>query len=74
MNQFEFDADLRRHEALLEMADLVVRYHSLPELFPALAERLLEVAAADATHFALYDPVKERHDWPLVGEKWPHPF
>jgi formate hydrogenlyase transcriptional activator len=58
VNQFEFDADLRRHEALLEMADLVVRYHSLPELFPALAERLLEVAAADATHFALYDPVK----------------
>ena len=57
-NQFEFDADLRRHEALLEMADLVVRYHSLPELFPALAGRLFEITAADATHFAFYDPVK----------------
>jgi formate hydrogenlyase transcriptional activator len=66
VNQFEFDADLRRHEALLEMADLVVRYHSLPELFPALAERLLEVAAADATHFALYDPVKNV----MIGRLW----
>jgi formate hydrogenlyase transcriptional activator len=48
------------------MADLVVRYHSLPDLFPALAERLLEVAAADATHFALYDPVKNV----MMGRLW----
>jgi formate hydrogenlyase transcriptional activator len=70
-NQFEFDADLRRHEALLERADLVVRYHSLPELFPALAGRLFEITAADATHFAFYDPVKNvmrGHLWEKSGD------
>ncbi len=40
------------------MADLVVHHHNLPELFAALAQRLGHVAAADAGHFALYDPVK----------------
>lgn len=55
---FDSDADLRRYEALLEMADLVVHHHNLPELFAALAQHLGHVAAADAGHFALYDPVK----------------
>ena len=40
------------------MADLVVHHHNLPELFAAMAGRLRQVAAADAAHFALYDPVK----------------
>jgi formate hydrogenlyase transcriptional activator len=57
-NHFDSDADLQRYEALLEMADLVVHHQSLPELFVALAERLGQVAAADAAHFALYDPAK----------------
>ncbi len=57
-NHFDSDADLQRYEALLEMADLVVHHHNLPELFAAMAERLRQVAAADAAHFALYDPVK----------------
>ena len=57
-SHFDSDADLRRYEALLEMADLVVHDHSLPELFVALAERLLDLASADAAHFALHDPVK----------------
>jgi formate hydrogenlyase transcriptional activator len=57
-SHFDSDADLRRYEALLEMADLVVHHHNLPELFAALAQRLGHVAAADAGHFALYDPVK----------------
>lgn len=50
--------DLQRYEALLEMADLVVHHHSLPELFAAMAERLRRVAAADAANFSLYDPTK----------------
>jgi formate hydrogenlyase transcriptional activator len=57
-SHFDSDADLQRYEALLEMADLVVHHHSLPELFAAMAERLRRVAAADAANFSLYDPTK----------------
>ena len=57
-SHFDSDADLQRYEALLEMADLVVHHHSLPELFAAMAERLRHVAAADAANFSLYDPTK----------------
>jgi formate hydrogenlyase transcriptional activator len=57
-NHFDSDADLQRYEALLEMADLVVHHHDLPELFAAMAERLRHIAAADAAHIALYDPIK----------------
>jgi formate hydrogenlyase transcriptional activator len=57
-SHFDSDADLQRYEALLEMADLVVRHHTLPGLFVALAERLSHIATADAGHFALYDPEK----------------
>jgi formate hydrogenlyase transcriptional activator len=57
-SHFDSDADLQRYEALLEMADLVVHHHSLPELFAAMAERLRGVAAADAANFSLYDPTK----------------
>jgi len=65
-SHFEFDADLQRYEALLEMADLVVHHHNLPELFAAMAGRLRQVAAADAAHFALYDPVKNVEGSTLV--------
>ena len=74
---FDSDADLRRYEALLEMADLVVHHHNLPELFAALAGRLRQVAAADAANFSLYDPIKNTmrlHVWegeeivPLAAE------
>lgn len=57
-SHFDSDADLQRYEALLEMADLVVHHHSLPELFAALAGRLRQVAPADAANFSLYDPAK----------------
>jgi formate hydrogenlyase transcriptional activator len=57
-SHFEFDADLRRYDALLEMADLMVHRHSLPELFAAMAERLRQVVSADAAHFSLYDPIR----------------
>jgi hypothetical protein len=57
-SHFDSDAELPRYEALLEMADLVVHHHSLPELFAAMAERLRRVAAADAANFSLYDLTK----------------
>jgi formate hydrogenlyase transcriptional activator len=69
-SHFDSEADLQRYEALLEMADLGVHHQSLPELFVALAERLSRVAAADAAHFALYDPVKNvmcGHFWEKSG-------
>ena len=57
-SHFESEVDLRRYEALLEMADLMVHHHDLPELFLAMAERLRQVVAADAANFSLYDPIK----------------
>jgi formate hydrogenlyase transcriptional activator len=65
-SHFESEADLRRYEALLEMADLMVHHHSLPELFLAMAERLRRVVAADAANFFLYDPTSNMmrlHFW-----------
>ncbi len=56
-SHFESDADLRRYEALLEMADLMVHHHSLRDLFLSMAERLRQVVAADAANFSLYDPI-----------------
>ncbi len=56
-SHFGPDAELRRYEALLEMADLIVNYHDLPELFLAMAEGLCQVVGADAAHFSLHDPI-----------------
>lgn len=47
--------ELRRYEALLEMADLMVRHRSMPELFPAIAARLQEVAEFQFLNFTLFD-------------------
>jgi formate hydrogenlyase transcriptional activator len=69
-SNFDSDADLQRYEALLEMADLVVHHHNLPELFAAMAGRLRRVAAADASNFSLYDPIKNvmrLHFWEGTG-------
>jgi formate hydrogenlyase transcriptional activator len=63
---FESDADLRRYEVLLEMADLMVHRHTLPDLFLAMAERLRQIAAADAANFSLHDPISNMmrvHPW-----------
>ena len=57
-SNFDSDADLQRYEALLEMADLVVHHHSLPELFVAMAGRLHQIIAAEAPNFSLHDPIK----------------
>jgi formate hydrogenlyase transcriptional activator len=40
------------------MTDLLLRPQSLPDLFVAMAERLRQVAAAEAASFSLHDPQK----------------
>ena len=65
-NHFDSEADLRRYEALLEMADLMVHHRSLPELFVDLAERLHKVTPFEFATFSLYDPAKnvmKLHIW-----------
>jgi hypothetical protein len=52
-------ADIRRYETLLEMADLMVHHHGLPELFRQMAERLRQVVVFDFANFSLHDPVAE---------------
>jgi formate hydrogenlyase transcriptional activator len=48
--------ELRRYEALLEMADLVVRHHSRAELFHDIALRLRPVADFKFLNFSLHNP------------------
>ena len=45
-----------RYEVLLEMADLVVRHQSLPELFRDMAARLRQVADFQLLNFSLHGP------------------
>jgi hypothetical protein len=52
----ETPAELRRYEALLEMADLMVRHGSLPDLFHELALRLKGVADFQFLNFSLHNP------------------
>ena len=65
-SHFDSEADLRRYEALLEVADLMVHHHSLPELFVDLAKRLHKVTPFEFATFSLYDPnknVMKLHIW-----------
>jgi len=65
-SHFESGDDLRRYEALLQMADLVVRHRGLPELLPELAQRLHRVASFEIANFSLYDSEKKvmrMHFW-----------
>jgi formate hydrogenlyase transcriptional activator len=58
--------ELRRYEALLEMADLMVHHRCLPELFHELAQRLPKVVDFQLLNFSLYDPernVMKLHLW-----------
>lgn len=57
-SHFELGDDLRRYEALLQMADLVVHRRGLPDLLPELAERLHRVASFEVANFSLYDPAR----------------
>jgi len=54
-NDLEPLGEPHRYEALLEMADLMVRHHSLPELFHDIAVRLRKVANFQFLNFSLHD-------------------
>ena len=53
-------ADIRRYEALLDMADLMVHHQGLPGLFKQLAERLRQIISFEFANFSLYDPSLDR--------------
>lgn len=58
--------ELYRYQALLDLADLMVRHFSLSELFHELAQRLQRVIEFQLLHFSLNDPkenVMRRHLW-----------
>jgi formate hydrogenlyase transcriptional activator len=58
-----------RYEALLEMADLMVRHHTLPELYHEVAVGLHKVADFKFLNFSLYHPEnKAMHLHFLEGE------
>ncbi len=54
-NDHEPLEESHRYEVLLEMADLMVRHHSLPELFQDIADRLRSVAVFQFLNFSLYE-------------------
>lgn len=49
----------RHYEALLQMADIMVRHRSLPALFSELAKALHKVIAFEVASLALHDPEKQ---------------
>ena len=65
-NPFDHNGELRRYEALLQTADLVVHHQELPELFRELALRLRELADFELASFSLHDSFKNVmrvHTW-----------
>jgi len=57
-SHFDENGDLRRYEALLVMADALVRHRTLPELFRGLADTLRSFLSFDVASLALHDPQK----------------
>ena len=55
---FGSESELRHYEALLRMADLVVRHHDLGELFRDLVVRLQQLTGSDLVVLSLHDPAK----------------
>lgn len=63
--------ELRRYEALLEMADLMVRHRTLPELFHDLALGLKKVADFHYLNFSIHNPqlkAMQLHWWEGGGD------
>jgi hypothetical protein len=63
-NSLDPQREVHRYQALLELADLMVRHYSLSELFHEIALRLQRVAEFQLLHFSLFDPkenVMRRH-------------
>jgi len=72
--------DLRRYEALLDMADVMVQHSNLQELLQATALRLQEVTIFQFLNFSVYDAARNvmvLHTWqdsgksPLAMEELP---
>ncbi len=59
-SHFEADAELRRYETLLQMADLVVRHSALRQLFYDVSERLKQVLQFDLIVFTLHNPANNQ--------------
>ena len=57
-SHFDSNVELRRYEALLQMADLMVHHGSLGELFRELGDRLLKLTSFELFTLALHDPAK----------------
>jgi formate hydrogenlyase transcriptional activator len=65
-NLVDHSGELRRYEALLQTADLVVHHQELSELFRELALRLREFADFELASFSLHDSLKNVmrvHTW-----------
>lgn len=57
-SHFEAESDFRRYEALLQMADLVVRHSSLGDLFSDFVERLRQYICFNVINFVMHDPAE----------------
>ena len=57
-DHFGCEDELRRFEALLRLADLMVHHQDLGELFPDLTERLHQIAHFEHARVCLHDPLK----------------
>ena len=67
-----FEVDLQRYAALLELADVVSRHRTAVELFRDLTPRLQAVVPFDLINFALHDPTRnlmKMYVWD--GIEWP---
>ncbi len=65
-SNLDHHGELRRYEALLQTADLVVHHQELPDLFRELALRLRELADFELASFSLHDSLKNVmrvHTW-----------
>ena len=82
MEEVRTDAygDLRRYEALLDMADVMVQHSNLQELLQATALRLQEVTTFQFLNFSVHDAARDvmvLHAWqdsgksPLAMEELP---
>lgn len=57
-SHFEAESELLRYEALLQMADLVVRPSSLAALFSDFSERLRQYICFHLINFAMHEPAE----------------
>ncbi len=57
-SHFEAESELRRYEALLQMADLVVRPSSLSDLFSDFTERLRQYICFHLINFVMHEPAE----------------